>query len=254
MKDEENIIKQLLNYYNNSLVKNNLLEVRQLQIDFFNSCINRQDKKYVQSAFINLLVNIQEIFPIKFKEYTNVFPSKCLIVSNHLGIGKLAKIFPKDLSSSNDSFLPNNDSFIFLGFPLFYYLFVKQNCSFNNIKTISIPYESTPISILQNYLSIIPTQKREFREILINSSIDYLLVFPEGGTSGKRNQKGIYSLEDFNEGYLKFSIKLGMKILPIIQYLNKKGEYELIKLEIIENETSLDLKIRMQNEINKYVE
>ncbi|MEA5259254.1 hypothetical protein VB264_15765 [Arcicella aquatica] len=253
MNIEDKIVKLFQSYYQDSTINNKLIEVRRLQLEFFSDCINRHDNKYVQSAFIDLLINIELILPINITYYAASYPSKCVIISNHLGIGKLAKIYPEDFRTSKNSFLPNNDSFIFLGFPLFYYLLIKQHVTFNSFRTLSIPYESKEISALQDQISVVPTTKSEYRKILTNKELTNLLIFPEGGTSGKRNQIGIYSLEEFNDGFIKLSKKLRMDILPIIQYLNKKGEYELIILETKNDETSLDLKIRMQNEMNKLI-
>ncbi len=51
--------------------------------------------------------------------------------------------------------------------------------------------------------------------------------FPEGGTSGKRNGKGPYALEPYHTGSFVIAAKLGLPILPVAQYFNPNGGFEL---------------------------
>ncbi len=250
---EDEIIKKLNDYYTREDFRNKIREIRELQIGFFKDCLNITSENIVRARFLELLENIEKIFPVRLVSKTKSIPSNSIIVSNHLGIAKLAKISAADIFGKDSviPFFPNDDSFIFSGFPLFFYFLNTKKLPFDSFHTFTIPYHDKDISILQSKLSIYPTNLYGIRQILSSSYLKNLLVFPEGGTSGKRNRQNIYDLDNFNNGYLKLSSKLNMPICPILQILQKDGLYQLIILKSIKGEGAYELKARMQNEINK---
>lgn len=54
-----------------------------------------------------------------------------------------------------------------------------------------------------------------------------LVIFPEGGTTGKRSGGAIYDLEEFKTGAFIIAAQLGVPILPVGQYFNVDSGFEL---------------------------
>lgn len=71
------------------------------------------------------------------------------------------------------------------------------------------------------------------------------IMYPEGGTSGKRNQGGPYDLDEFHKGAFVVASELGIPVVPSVQYLNSEGalEIRILKPIIIEDEDTQDLKV-----------
>lgn len=54
-----------------------------------------------------------------------------------------------------------------------------------------------------------------------------IVMYPEGGTSGKRNNGGPYDLDEFHSGAFVVASQLGLPILPVCQVLNPNSGLEL---------------------------
>jgi 1-acyl-sn-glycerol-3-phosphate acyltransferase len=54
-----------------------------------------------------------------------------------------------------------------------------------------------------------------------------VVMYPEGGTSGKRNQGGPYDLDHFQTGAFVIASHLGIPVLPVCQYFNPDGGFEI---------------------------
>lgn len=54
-----------------------------------------------------------------------------------------------------------------------------------------------------------------------------IIHFPEGGTSGKRNERGPYDLGEYKTGIFVVAAHLGVPILPVAQYFNPEKGFEL---------------------------
>lgn len=53
------------------------------------------------------------------------------------------------------------------------------------------------------------------------------VIFPEGGSSGKRNNGGPFDLEHFHGGPISIASELGVTILPVAQYFDPEKGFEL---------------------------
>jgi hypothetical protein len=57
------------------------------------------------------------------------------------------------------------------------------------------------------------------------------VIFPEGGSSGKRNNGGPFDLDKFHTGTFRIAERLGVPIVPVAQYFNPEQGFELGILE-----------------------
>lgn len=157
----------------------------------------------------------------------------CIVITNHLGIIKLTTI-----DNSQQRFPVSLDEFE------------------------PFPLRHAPISIVASQLGLeihesaveLPGRLRDIQEacgvaivraegenrtqkliedcVLLNRQRPALIVmYPEGGTSGKRNQGGPYDLDEFRTGAFVVAAETNMPILPITQYFNPKTGFELSILE-----------------------
>jgi hypothetical protein len=69
------------------------------------------------------------------------------------------------------------------------------------------------------------------RELINKHNNAALVIFPEGGTTGKRSGGKIYELEKFKTGSFVIAAALNMLVLPVVQYFNTNGGFELGVLE-----------------------
>lgn len=69
--------------------------------------------------------------------------------------------------------------------------------------------------------------ERETEELFAGQSGSALTIFPEGGTSGKRNNGGPYSLDKFRTGSLVIAADLGIPVVPVAQYFNPEEGFKL---------------------------
>lgn len=54
-----------------------------------------------------------------------------------------------------------------------------------------------------------------------------LTLFPEGGTSGKRNDGGIYDMNNFRKGSFVIAGHLGIPVVPVAQYFDPNEGFKL---------------------------
>lgn len=87
-------------------------------------------------------------------------------------------------------------------------------------------------------LLLVPLEKGSF-EVVLQRSKEHVdkypnsvtVLFPEGGTSGKRNGGGPYDLEPFHSGSFAIAGKLGITVLPITQFFNPNRGFEVAVFE-----------------------
>lgn len=106
--------------------------------------------------------------------------------------------------------MPLYETAIELPSPLFE---IQTNC-----KTIIVPVEgkNRTEQLTQNVLSLIAREPGAA-----------IVMYPEGGTSGKRNNGGPYDLDEFHGGAFVVAIQTGLPILPVCQYFNPEKGLEL---------------------------
>lgn len=94
-----------------------------------------------------------------------------------------------------------------------------------------------PIATIQRATPsiLIPINARKRLELLIYKTKRVIqqdkkagiIIYPEGGMSGKLNNGGPYDLDEFHTGAFALAKRLNLYILPVCQYFNPKFGFEL---------------------------
>lgn len=155
--------------------------------------------------------------------------SPVMIVSNHLGTFKLISMNPEELKERGiDHKVPN----IYYPYLTYYMPFypaaevlednvyeasfeepAKLGELFRAAGSIDVP----PPEVILERTSALARWTRELIDKHHNAA---LVVFPEGGTTGKRSGGAIYDLAEFKTGAFVIAAQVGISILPIAQYFN----------------------------------
>lgn len=203
-----------------------------------------------------------------------------IVLSNHHGIGKLAKITTSDLKNiGNPNIhkilnepLINDEPFMIRSAPILHTLCNTIN---TNIKPYSIettmPY---PFNIFQAMASVIGVPPlnsgkykllekkldKKLQDLLTNKLIPAFVIYPEGSTSGKNTtEANPYRLKPFKTGAFVYACKRKIPILPIVQVADKYAKVTVKVLDLVPPEhihnrgakkSALTLHDKMQNEIN----
>ncbi len=167
-----------------------------------------------------------------------------MILSNHLGTFKLISMNPKELREKGiDHSVPN----IYYP-PVAYYMpfFPVAELLGNNVYEASF---EQPLRLGEYFratgsIDVPPpdtnspvqssgTARRTgelvnaTRQLFQNRPNAALVIFPEGGTTGKRSGGALYDLEGFKTGAFFIAAKLGVPILPVAQYFNVDRGFQL---------------------------
>lgn len=167
-----------------------------------------------------------------------------MIVTNHLGDYKLAAIKPEELKL--DIGIDQVHPFSMYYSP--YYPIAEKIGAQISAAHVELPEPLYQIEKACALITIVAkkeggtTEKLEFdtRDLFNRLPNSLLVVFPEGGTSGKRNGKGPYDLEEFKAGAFVIAGHLGIPILPVAKYFNPEKGYELAVFPSIKLDRSDD--------------
>ncbi len=77
---------------------------------------------------------------------------------------------------------------------------------------------------------------------VIQKEASAVVMYPEGGTTGKRNGQSPYTLEHFHSGAFVVAKQLGIPVLPVCQYYNPNNGMELHVLPPIRLDERSDVK------------
>lgn len=200
-----------------------------------------------------------------------------MVLSNHLGTFKLISMSPKELREKGiEHRVPN----IYYP-PVTYYMpfFPVAELLGNNIYEASFEqplrlgeyFRATgsidvpPPDVTSPVQSSGTARRTEelvkaTRQLFQNRPNAALVIFPEGGTTGKRSGGALYDLEGFKTGAFFIAAKLGVPILPVAQYFNVDRGFELgaLKPVILEKDKPKehyeqignDIKTQMQAWLN----
>lgn len=203
---------------------------------------NTDNERIVHQKYVQLLPELAKTFKSHvasgednlkdLKEKKGV-----IVVSNHLGLGVLTIIDNQEGKYS----VPLKE---FAGFP------VRLSALNLLSEKLEKPLFETAIELPEPLLAIqkatstitVPidgtgrTQKLIENTSLIISEKDGAIVvmYPEGGTSGKRNNGGPYDLDEFHSGAFVVAQNLNLPILPVCQVLNPQNGLELHILKPID--------------------
>src|SRR5258706_1918490 len=240
-----------------------------LQKDFLNNSLqNLDDKDSIKNSYRSLLQNLAEVSKTHIVSgIENLSKLKSekhfIIATNHFGSAKMTRIPSSELvvDSPIEEIEP---------FPIRHAPFVAiKKITGNKIFECAVELPQ-PFSKIQDAAGIVvvPSSGEGRTQKLINS-IEKLntkeertavVMYPEGGTTGKRNDGGAYDLDVFRSGTFVVAAKLKLLILPVCQIFDPNEGIKLTILEPISvTEDDLgnvdkklsDLKTSMQESLKK---
>lgn len=256
-------------------------KVKQLQIDFLASAILESNRE-LQKPLIDVCIQICHTMGFNHSNDenigTNLPPNGLAVIGNHIGFNKLTKITSELLENKLIGLgasgalrkippMPNNDPFIFLFAPIICALYNLFATAKMHLSIITMKYPNIYSNIVKRTggMIVYSTGGSKYTNLLASAlalsancrnenKVPVFIIFPEGGTSGKRNNGSPYSLDVFKEGYSRLANKLEIPILPIIIYLNNDFNIETKALSFSNSSTKYDVNIdreRMQRILEK---
>lgn len=215
----------------------------ELERFLFVSLQNLNDRSAILSKYSNLISRLTKISNSKVvKGLENLksidVKSPIVIVSNHFGI------IPLTLIDNSDQRFP---------WPLKEIgAFPVRLASLNVLSGLSemrlfeVATElPEPIASIQRAtpLILIPRNIDNKSQLLVDKSKKVInenenvgiIIYPEGGISGKLNHGGPYDLDKFHTGAFVLAKELNLQILPVCQYFNPKSGFELDILKPLDN-------------------
>lgn len=208
---------------------------KRAQIDFFKfSLSNLDNPRLVYSKTQELLKRLAQMGRVEIasgEENLNHLPSgqPFIIATNHLGDYKLSAIHPSELGLTleTDQIHP---------FPMYYapYSLIAErqgvDVSAAHIKLLEplnkIEEASGLVTIVVKEDGL-PRLEKATNGVFDKHHNTALVVFPEGGTTGKRNGGGPYDLERFHAGAFVIAGHLGLPLLPVAKYFDPNEGYKL---------------------------
>lgn len=249
------------------IAKKTFKKLHSFQQDFFTNAFENLDKPdHIMDEYIKLLekLNNESSTQIVYgkEELTQLKKINIIIVTNHLGAIKLIPISNKDrtLDVNMDKFEP---------FPLRHaplkkitdelgatlvetavklprkLLDIQKACGVITVATLGVGKTETLIQDTQKKFLDSPTA---------------IVMYPEGGTSGKRSEGGPYNLDPFHSGAFVVAQRTGVPIVPICQYFDPESGYKLSILEPFTvtqkdlgniKDLARDMEQKMQNELDR---
>ncbi len=235
------------------------------QEEFFaSSLVNLQKPERIEKKYRELLEKLATISKshiISGQENLEKVKDKphIIIATNHFGSAKLTRIPIRNLGLD----LPLEE---IEPFPIRHAPFVTIEKVLNGKIfecAVELPQPFLGIQLASGILTI-PTsgegrsQKLTEKILAVNKNEPKTLIvmYPEGGTSGKRNHGGPFDLDEFHTGTLVVAANLDIPILPVIQKLNPETGIELSVMEplYVSKDQLKDSKSILENLKNKMQE
>lgn len=206
---------------------------------------NLDDPQYIHDYTQKTLARLAEITNAQISEGQEKLGSlekrkPFLLLTNHLGVYKLNNWQLDELRESTGLAGPVQP--LFYPFPLYFSaMYPVAKALDNNLYIASFEYPGNLGKILRasGAIEVPPKENLEegqtrtdvlietTRKLIENHPNATITSFPEGGTTGKRNGKGIYDVEPFHTGSYIIAKKLNLTILPVAQYFNSESGFEL---------------------------
>ena len=292
-RDNEYLITQSIKSLVNMNECSELIErIKQMQIKYFKKILSKEnsdstvDENY--GCFLKLIDQISEETGLILSADDNIDkkhfkPKPIIIIAQHFGIGKTTKISELDLkecinecSDTEVSNMPNAEPFPFRYVAIF--KLIEKYFGYDKYRVFPVqmnyPFPFSQIQEKSNFISINNLTDNQYKilenEICLtlnqkpNHSHPIFVIFPEGGTSGKKSG-GVnpYHLENFRCGFIFLSIKFKLPIFPVIQAIDRKmkiyakilnpiSPYENISNEDI-SVLGKEIRDNMQKQLNNLV-
>ncbi|MBI4099860.1 hypothetical protein HY440_02530 [Candidatus Microgenomates bacterium] len=208
--------------------------LRLAQADFLSFAFkNFEDSEKVRRQHDQILPQLAQICRTKIKageDFLKDIPGSLILVTNHLGLPKLTRI------DNHDHHLPVEldeiEPFLIRYAPL---TLVADSLG-AKIHEVSIELPEGLLQIQESCgVLTIPVSGlgrtgqlvRRVQDALATGEKQALVMYPEGGTSGKRNSGGPYDLDEFHSGSFVVAATSGLPILPVCQFFDSERGMEL---------------------------
>ncbi|MEK7472466.1 MAG: hypothetical protein AAB625_00325 [Patescibacteria group bacterium] len=254
----EKAIREKLDLINNTEWSKSFFEiVKNKQVEFFRNSINKTPSTLsVRNLYLDLVEEISSKGKTEIKSgidnLLEIHSGPLIVITNHLGTAKISRI-KTNIININNYPLEEIEPFPVRVAPI---SLIAQKLSLNLHEcAIELPQ---PFLNIQNQSGVITIPARgEGKTKLLQSKINSLIstepnsliiMYPEGGTSGKRNDGNPYDLDIFHTGSFVIAKNLNLPILPIFQSFdsNHGSRLDILK-QIMPNELN-SLNIKMVSE------
>lgn len=216
-------------------------KIKSLQINYMKEVITKiGNPPWIHTHTQNFLKEISSLLRaevVEGSEFLKEIPkeSPVLLMTNHLGIYKLAGINPKKELSVD---IPGYD-FMYPSPMYFAGLSPVAEKIGDNLSYVSDDFPGVfgKIHRASGFIHVPPPnpQNTNRTEALLEQTRNALkpkpniaiVNYPEGGTSGKYSGLGPYDLEPFKTGGYVIASKLGVRVLPVAQYFDPEKGLQL---------------------------
>lgn len=213
-------------------------QVDGIQVDYFKDALNNlTSPNIIHDGTQKVLTDIAKATHseiVEGKEVLDSLPkeSPIMIVANHYGGFKLVMIEQSRLGLS----LGTDKIDDIPPFPSYFAAFKPAADALgDNLYDAHLELPGPLLTIQEDAgLLVVPEDNGAFPEIkrrtqgIISAHENSMLViFPEAGTSGKRNNGGPYDLDAFHGGSFAIAEELGIPIVPMGQFFNPNKGFEI---------------------------
>lgn len=214
--------------------KQKFQKAKQLQLDFFRSALTSQNNEQVRQDYLDLLNQLAEVTntQIEGEENLNLLDGSkgVIVLINHLGTPKLSSFEPTE--AGLDLPLDKIEPFPIRHAPLAEISKKTGRPIFETAVTLPTPLDT--VQSASGVILVAPSGEgrlgkliNDVGENLQQNHNSLIVMYPEGGTSGKRSDGNPYTLDEFQTGAFVVAEKLGIPILPVCQYFDPKTGYTL---------------------------
>jgi hypothetical protein len=248
-----------------------LERMRTLQTDFLaNAIFEKYEEPY--RHFVETCEGIFNITGLSVFGDRPSLPKKgVIVITNHLGINKLTKVTSDDLkrkivefgggawNSLNIPPLVNDDPFVLLFAPVV--AAIKKITNLANVQFIFVcmRFPSPYSEFLSKCRTVLIDREGAGQyEVLLKGVIQNIeiathknkypivVLYPEGGTSGKYNCSSPFSLLDFKDGYSRLANDTNLPILPLVVAIDSNVDFVVRFLDLIDGNSCFDVEIHRQ--------
>lgn len=249
---EKSIREKLDLLINSEWAKNFIEKARATQIDFLSKSLNESRGEFVRKSYLNLIEKLRVEGNTKIKSGADnliaLEQKPLILIANHIGTAKISRIKTRDIGV-NIPLLEEIEPFPIRVAPI---ELIAEKLSLNLYEcAIELP---DPLLEVQEKCGVLTINtsgtgrtnilQSKIEKVLNKDKKPMFVMYPEGGTSGKRNLGGPYDLDTFHTGSFVIARNLNLPILPIFQSFNETEGFQIDILEpiLIQDLTEQNLK------------
>lgn len=250
MSYEAAIVERLKSRLSNTGIRR-LTRCRAVTLDVFRTSWLSATGCGASATLADLAVSLADALHVRTKlvgERLHNMRDGVIVISNHVGAAKLLKVTRREVESTlPDSVrrahpmtgrLLNSDSFLVLFAPPIVATLEALAPTKPEFIPISVKYEGSFGIIAQAHGFVQIGERRlsaysSLRSQVLSrvtaarerGALPIVIIFPEGGTTGKRLTADPFRLEPFQSGFFHLSQHVGLPILPIVVTFNDRFEF-----------------------------